>query len=113
MQTQNVKSQNRQLNHFKTVRVSLETLKKSEKILILANKKKYGRKIKFEALVNLALELLSENHIQKLQESSMTNEDRKEQLRQKYIEKHGPISKDDFTGFMLTKEFFEFQNAAV
>jgi hypothetical protein len=43
-----------------------------------------------------------------MQDQSLSNEDRKEQLRQRYIEARGPISRDEFTGFMLTKEFFEF-----
>lgn len=46
-----------------------------------------------------------------LQEKSMTHEDRKERLRQRYIEERGPISKDEFTGFMLSADFVEFMKA--
>ena len=92
----------------KSVRISLENQKKAEKILTLANKKKLGRKIKLDHVLAIALDLLTDEHIRKLQDQSLSNEDRKEQLRQRYIEARGPISRDEFTGFMLTKEFFEF-----
>lgn len=92
----------------KSVRISLENQKKAERILATANKKKLGRKIKLDHLLAIALDLLADEHIRKLQDQSLSNEDRKEQLRQRYIEARGPISRDEFTGFMLTKEFFEF-----
>lgn len=92
----------------KSVRISLENQKKAEKVLALANKKKLGRKVKLDHVLAIALELLTDEHIRKLQDQSLSNEDRKEQLRQRYIEARGPISRDEFTGFMLTKEFFEF-----
>lgn len=92
----------------KSVRISLENQKKADKILVHANKKKLGRKIKLDHVLAIALDLLTDEHIRKLQDQSLSNEDRKEQLRQRYIEARGPISRDEFTGFMLTKEFFEF-----
>ena len=92
----------------KSVRISLENQKKAEKILAFANKKKIGRKIKIDHVLAIALDLVTDEHIRKMQDQSLSNEDRKEQLRQKYIEAHGPISRDEFTGFMLTREFSEF-----
>jgi hypothetical protein len=92
----------------KSVRISLENQKKAEKILALANKKKLGRKIKIDHVLAIALDLVTDEHIRKMQDQSLSNEDRKEQLRQKYIEARGPISRDEFTGFMLTREFSEF-----
>lgn len=92
----------------KSVRISPENQKKFEKILILANKKKLGRKIKIDHVLAIALDLVTDEHIRRLQDQSLSNEDRKEQLRQKYIEARGPISRDEFTGFMLTREFSEF-----
>jgi Rps23 Pro-64 3,4-dihydroxylase Tpa1-like proline 4-hydroxylase len=92
----------------KSIRINSEVQKKVERLLLSANKKKAGRKIKVDQLLSLALDLVSDEHIKKLQEQSLSNEDRKEQLRQRYIEIRGPISRDEFTGFMLTKEFSEF-----
>ena len=92
----------------KSIRINPEVQKKAERLLLSANKKKAGRKIKVDHLLSLALDLVSDEHIKKLQDQSLSNEDRKEQLRQRYIEFRGPISRDEFTGFMLTKEFSGF-----
>lgn len=92
----------------KSVRINLENQKKAEKILALANKKKLGRKIKLDQVLAIVFDLVTDEHIRKMQDQSLSNEDRKEQLRQRYIIARGPISRDEFTGFMLTKEFFEF-----
>lgn len=108
MENKTAKSNAKVVTKNKSVRISLENQKKAEKILALANKKKLGRKIKIDHVLSIALELVSDEHIKKMQNQSLTNEDRKEQLRQLYIETRGPISRDEFTGFMLTKEFSEF-----
>jgi hypothetical protein len=92
------------------VRVSLASKKIAIGLLGKANSKKFGRKIKFDALFDLALTLVTSEHLKVLQEQSMTNEDRKEILRQKYVEKYGSISKDDFTGFMMKPEYIDFLN---
>lgn len=93
---------------LKSIRITSETERKLEKLLTAANKKKLGRKIKADQILNIALDNFNESHIQMLQNSSLTNEDRKELLRQKYIELRGPISKDEFTGFILSNEAFSF-----
>lgn len=91
-----------------SVRVSSDTRKLAESILKSANEKKSGRKIKLDEVLQASLSLVGQCHIRTLQEKSLTNEDRKEILRQRYIESRGQISKDDFTGFMMTTEFQKF-----
>jgi hypothetical protein len=91
-----------------SVRVRLAAKERAALLLLAANKKRLGRKIKFEDMFELALGLVTEEHIKLLQDRSLTYEDRKEILRQKYISVHGAISKDDFTGFMMTAAFHEF-----
>lgn len=113
MQSNVTRLESKKAPKFKAIRLSLETERKITKHLVVANKKKCGKKIKPDHIIGLALDLITDSHIELLKANSLTNEDRKEQLRQKYIEKHGPISKDQFIGFMLTKEFFEFQNTTV
>lgn len=61
-----------------------------------------------DQVLNLAIEHVVAEHIKLLQEKSMTNEDRREALRQKYIFQRGPISKDGFLGLLLTPEFQQF-----
>ena len=74
----------------------------------MINKKEIGRKVRVDALLDLALNLVTAEHIKMLQDHSLTNEDRKEILRQQYVATRGPISKDEFTGFMMTAAFYEF-----
>jgi hypothetical protein len=50
----------------------------------------------------------TETDLRFLQEKSISNIDRIEILRQKYMEQNGEISKDEFAGFMLTPEFLSF-----
>lgn len=108
METKAVKSNLKMSTKNKSIRISIENQKKAEKLLAVANKKKIGRKIKLDHVLAIALDLVTEDHVKKMQDQSLSNEDRKEQLRQRYIETRGPISRDEFTGFMLTKEFFAF-----
>jgi len=93
---------------FSSVRVSVTAKERADSLLLTINKKKFGRKVKFDDLFELAIGLVSEEHCKLLGERSLSNEDRKEQLRQRYIEQCGPISKDAWTGFTMTKEFHEF-----
>ncbi len=111
MQTKTTKTAAKQVNKLKSIRVQVETQKKAERLLAVANKKRAGRKIKPDQLLNFALDLVTEDHLHALQEQSLTHEDRKELLRQKYIETRGPISKDEFLGFMMTAAFLEFLRA--
>ncbi|MBL7669689.1 MAG: hypothetical protein JNM39_04325 [Bdellovibrionaceae bacterium] len=91
-----------------TVRVSSDTRKAAEAILKTANEKQNGRKIKLDEVLQAGLALIQQEHVRTLQQNSLTNEDRKEILRQKYIAARGAISKDEFTGFMMTAAFHEF-----
>jgi hypothetical protein len=105
MQTKTTKSATKPANKLKSIRVQLETQRKAERLLAVANKKKFGRKVKVDQLLNIALDLVTDRHLESLQERSLTNEDRKELLRQKYIETRGQISRDEFTGFMMSADF--------
>lgn len=110
MEPKNSKVNSKMNQKMKSVRINSENQKRLEKVIILANKKKIGRKIKVDQVLSLALELVNEEHIKKMQGQSLSNEDKKELLRQKWSEAHGPITKDEFTGVMLTKEFSDFLN---
>lgn len=93
-----------------SVRVRANAKERASLLLEAANKKKLGRKIKFEDLFDLALGLVADEHLKLLQERSLSNEDRKERLREKYIAIHGSISRDAFTGYMMTADFQNFLN---
>ncbi len=108
METKNTKATSKINPKLESIRINSENQKKADKILIAANKKKGGRRIKINELLNLVFDLVSDEHIKNLQEQALSNEDRKEILRQKWAETHGPISKEEFTGVMMTQKFFEF-----
>lgn len=91
-----------------SVRIRSESKKRAFSLLEQANKKGFGRKVKLDDLIALAIGLVANEHIEMLQGQSMTNEDRKEELRRRYVALRGPISKDEFTGFMMTPEFSVF-----
>ena len=95
---------------FVCVRIRASTKERASLLLEAANKKKHGCKIKFEDLVEIAFGLVADEHLKLLQERSLSNEDRKERLREKYIAIHGPISRDAFIGYMMTVEFQNFLN---
>jgi hypothetical protein len=108
MSSKKLHSEKRKVKLWVSIRVSSETRKLAEGILKTANEKETGRKIKLDEVLQTGLALVQQEHIKTLQENSLTNEDRKEILRQRYISIRGPISKDEFTGFMMTAEFAEF-----
>ena len=76
MENKTSKSTTKTLIKGKSIRISSDLQKKSDRLLLSANKKKAGAKIKFEQLVNLALDLVQDEHIKMLQDKSLTGEDR-------------------------------------
>lgn len=95
---------------WSNIRVSQTSKDIADKHLKKANSKNFGKRIKVDELLQIGLSLITEDHIKSLQENSLSFEDRKENLRQVYIKEHGNISKDEFTGFMMKPDYFEFLN---
>ena len=91
-----------------SIRVSLTAKKNAKEILKTVNKKGYGRNVRLSELLELAMTLIQPAHIQMLQEKSLSSDDRKEQMRQKYIATRGPISKAEFTDFQMTAAYIDF-----
>ncbi len=108
METKTAKTNLKTTQKLKSIRISLENQKKVEKFLALANKKNIGRTIKIDQALGIALDLLTEEHVKRLQDQSLSNEDRKELLRLKWAKLHGPITKDAFLGLLLSSEFQNF-----
>ena len=111
MEMKSTKSNSKETQKYKSIRISPEIQKKAEKILALINKKKLGRNVKINPLLNIALDLLTDEHFKKLQDESLTSDERKELLRQKWIELHGHVSKQEFKDIMMTKEYCDFLNS--
>lgn len=83
------------------LRVKHETRKRIFSELAKANKKDFGRRIKPDDLIAIAIDLIESEHIKKLQEGSLTNSDRLERDYKAYVAKNGAISKDEYLGKLL------------
>ena len=105
------KSQNEPLMQtHSSLRVSSATKELSEKLRQQVNGLSYGkRKLSLDEIVMFSLKLVTEKHIKMLQQERLTHTDRMELLRQRYIEKNGPITKEEFVGFVMTSEFQKFK----
>lgn len=84
------------------IRVKSETRKKLVLELSKANKKDFGRRIKPDDLIALGLSLIEPQHIKTLQDKSLSNADRIEREYRAFVQKNGPISKDEFLGKILS-----------
>ena len=87
-----------------SLRVKPETRKRVLTELAKLNKKTFGRKVRVDQLLTLLITLIKPEHIQKLQDESLSNSDRIEMKYREHIKQFGPISKDEYLGLLLTKE---------
>jgi len=90
--------------------ISDETKKKATALMDRVNDKSFGKKVKLDALLSIALDLVDNSHIKRLQDGSLSNKDRKERALKIYREKVKPVTEDEFTGFMMTSDFIDFMN---
>lgn len=93
---------NKNLTGTEAIRVKKETKKKIQSLLLTINKKDFGRKVKSDDLICVALNLLTKEHHTKLQESSFTNKDRLEMQFKEYQLSDEKVSKDEFIGLLLS-----------
>ena len=89
------------------IRVKRETRKKILQELVKANKKDFGRNLRADELIALAVTLLQPEHIRQLQEGTLSNGDRLERQFKGFVAKHGTMSKDAFLGKLLAGEIGE------
>lgn len=108
METKKVTKKSNAKAKNKSVRISVATSEKAERWIELANEKKAGSKIKLDQILNLAMDLLTPEHIKKLQTDSLKGSDLQELMRQKYIKQFGNISKEDYIAFTTTSAYAEF-----
>lgn len=86
------------------IRVRKDTRKRVLAELARVNKKDFGRKVRPDEFIALAVSLVTPEHIVKLQESSLSNADRLEREYRTYVSTHGAISKDEYLGKRLAGE---------
>ena len=83
------------------LRVKRETKRRLLLELVKANKKDFGRRVRADDLVALAVGLVQPEHLRQLQEATLSNADRLEQRYQEHVKKHGSLSKDEFIGLLM------------
>ncbi len=83
------------------IRVKRETRKKILQELAKANKKDFGRKVRADDLIALALSFVRAEHIELLQDATLSNADRLDRRYKEFVAKHGHVSKDVFLGKLL------------
>lgn len=100
-QSTDKKSKGSKAPAYAIIRVSRETRKRLMSDLARVNKKDFGRTVRADGLLSVALSLLQPEHLQQLQEASLSNQDRLERDYRAYVAKHGAMSKDDYLGLRL------------
>lgn len=78
-----------------------ETAKLLQTLKDKANKKSYGRKVADSAILAKALSLVDTNHIQELQELSLSEKDKLHIAHETFQKQNGKISLDQFIGRLL------------
>lgn len=89
---------------YAAIRVRKELKRQIEAGLEKLNKKDFGRRIRAEDYLGLALTLITDRHVAELQEASLSNTDRLERDYRDYAAQHGPISRDEYLGKRLSGE---------
>lgn len=89
---------------YAALRVKKETRRRVLQTLQQVNKKDFGRKVRADQVIALGQSLLRPEHLQSLQESSLSHSDRLERDYRAYVTKHGAISKDEYLGRRLSGE---------
>ena len=89
---------------FAPIRVSTATHKILQHLMVRANDKDLGRKVRADEIVNVALFLVLHEHIDQLQAATFSNADRLELSYRRFIMTGPKITKDEFLGRILNGE---------
>ncbi len=83
------------------LRVKQATRRKLQKILDAVNKKDFGKRVRPDAVIDLALSLVGPAEIEKLRQASMSNADRLDVAYRSFAAKQAGTSRDEFLGLLL------------
>jgi hypothetical protein len=86
----------------KNLAVHPATRDKIGRLLEEVNVKKYGRTVRADELVALAVDLLTKEHLETLRQGSLTTGDRVAMDYEKYVQENGPISKDEHLKMVIS-----------
>lgn len=110
-QTNDSSSKNQhQVKKVKTEKTSVlkkldpETGKILKQLKDKINKKNFGRNIRDTEIISLSLGLIGTDHIQRLQESTLTEKDRLHIAHEDYVKENGKITLDQFIGLLIRNQ---------
>ncbi len=83
------------------IRVTKATAKIIKSMIQKMNKKTYGKKIRPDDLIQKSISLLTDEHLEEIKQSTMTNSDRLEIAYQEYCKANGQVTKDEYFGLLL------------
>jgi hypothetical protein len=106
METQSEKKQKsaQKRPQFASIRIRRELKKQIQSDLDRVNKKDFGRRVRAEDYLSLALGLVSAVHLDELKERTLSNADRLERDYRAFVTKHGHLPKDEYLGKRLSGE---------
>ena len=97
------KTATKKKSHNSVIRIYPTSQKKLTHLLNKINKKSFGKTVKAAQVIECALELISESHIKSLQDGSLSNADKLEMTYRAHIKANGPMSKDEYLGYLLSQ----------
>jgi hypothetical protein len=89
--------------HTIPIRIHKTTAKQLHNITSKCNKKSYGRKVKANDIILAALDLLTDEHLEKIRQSTYSSSDQLEIEFKNYCKNHGPVTKDEFLRLLLSR----------
>lgn len=98
-----VKKKTKKKSSTSSIKIKSNTSRKIRSILNQINKKKYGNKVLIDDLLLSLLDLIDDDFIKNLQESTLSNEDKIERAYQDFLETNEGVNKDEFLGILLSK----------
>jgi hypothetical protein len=104
VQAEKKQKANSKSSSYGTLRVKRLTRKRIAEDLAKANRKDFGRRVKADEYILLAVSRITPEDIINLQNASMSHADRLERDYRAYIAKNGPMSKDEYLGKRLGGE---------
>lgn len=102
---------NSKSSSYGTLRVKRATRKRIADDLAKANRKDFGRRVKADEYILLAISRITSEDILNLQNESMSHADRLERDYRDYVAKNGPVSKDEYLGKRLSGEISTMRHA--
>jgi len=88
-------------NGSSAIRLKQQTRDELDRVLTKVNTKELGKKLHPDDVIGYALKLVKDEHIPRIRDLSLSNEDRLEIIFRQHQRKKRSLTKDDFVGMLL------------